>query len=338
MAQVVLEASPEIAVTVLSLPLRVQRREPPHLALVEFADGTRIRLEGDSAVDRITSDPAKRVVLRSGSLWVEAARQPAGRPMICETPQAEACVLGTVFSLKVDGESTRLEVREGKVRLTRLRDRRSVVVLSGQYAVAAPGVELAARPLPIDQIVLLPRDVRERGGEWTLARDGQASSGSALEAARTNYRIRRLPTGFEYEPLRGRPAAIFTFAADGDKDYFVWMRGRSTAKDQNELKNNEVALEFLNARLSRRCPDVGRTSESAFVYSFPPHAGYGWVCGYAESRSEGRPLYVRFAQGGQQVLRLYAVEAPVRIDAIWLSATQKTRPSAEQGPPRAEDR
>jgi hypothetical protein len=38
------------------------------------------------------------------------------------------------------------------------------------------------------------------------------------------------------------------------------------------------------------------------------------------------PVTLRFNRPGPQFLRLYAAATVQRIDAIWLSATQKTRP------------
>jgi hypothetical protein len=120
--------------------------------LLTYPDGTRVTLSPGTLLARV-ADPGRGKVLRlsKGTLTVEAARQPADAPMILETPLAEARVLGTTLRLTVvPGErgSTRLDVTEGKVRLTRLADRKSVEVVAGHYAVAAAGVELAARPVP----------------------------------------------------------------------------------------------------------------------------------------------------------------------------------------------
>jgi hypothetical protein len=70
--------------------------------------------------------------------------------MVVVSPQGEARILGTVLRLTVETgnkESTRLEVLEGKVRLTRTGGI-SVEVPAGHAAVLAEGTELAARPLP----------------------------------------------------------------------------------------------------------------------------------------------------------------------------------------------
>jgi hypothetical protein len=68
--------------------------------------------------------------------------------MILRTPQAEARVIGTRFTLTVNSNATRLDVTEGRVRFTRLSDSSSVRVDADNFAVAASNYVLAAQPLP----------------------------------------------------------------------------------------------------------------------------------------------------------------------------------------------
>ena len=89
----------------------------------------------------------KRFELRTGKIEATVARQRPGRPMIVATAQAEARVVGTSFTLKASTTETRLEVNEGKVKLTRGRDGSAVLVSAGNGAVAAANYELAALPL-----------------------------------------------------------------------------------------------------------------------------------------------------------------------------------------------
>ncbi|MEO8427400.1 MAG: FecR domain-containing protein, partial [Verrucomicrobiota bacterium] len=89
----------------------------------------------------------KRFELRLGKIEASVARQRPLRPMMITTPQAEARVLGTTFTLRVATNATRLEVTKGKVLFTRTSDRAHVQVLAGSYAVAATNYELLAQPL-----------------------------------------------------------------------------------------------------------------------------------------------------------------------------------------------
>ncbi len=313
------------------------RTGPGASAEVVFPDETSVRLGAETTGADLRTVPAKRLELARGTLEAAVVPQPAGKPFTISTPHAEATVVGTALRLSVSAAETRLEVTEGRVRLKRRSDGKSVDVIAGHVAMAAPGVPLAAHAFPADEIVLLPRDGRAAGAEWTAVRDPAASSGFALDAPRTTYQVRTLPGGgHEYEPLAERPSFVaFSFFAEAAKDYHAWVRGRSLAS-KDRLKHDEVALQPLGGRLGRPCPYLGETG--AAYKGFSLQEGYGWVGGNAEGNRDQAPFTIRFERTGLQTLRLYAVEAPVRIDCIWLSAAQKSRPRAEQGPPRTENR
>lgn len=108
-------------------------------AAVLWPDGTRVELS-DGGQIRASGARVER-----GVVSAQVAKQPAGRLFSIATPNAEAVVLGTRFTLKIDGAGTILEVQEGKVRLK--RDSASVDVAAGQTATAAKGVTLAAKTM-----------------------------------------------------------------------------------------------------------------------------------------------------------------------------------------------
>jgi ferric-dicitrate binding protein FerR (iron transport regulator) len=111
------------------------------LALVRLPDGTRIDLEADTQV--VFTD---KIDLVRGSLTADVAKQPAGKALLFSTPHAEARILGTRLRLSIEGESTRLDVREGRVRFTRTRDGASADVAGGAFSsTAAP--RLTPRPI-----------------------------------------------------------------------------------------------------------------------------------------------------------------------------------------------
>jgi len=85
--------------------------------------------------------------LAVGSLRGDVVRRDATRELVVTTPHAEARILGTLFKIEVHGDSTRLDVEIGRVRLVRTQDGESVDVGDGEMAVAAPGVELVARAI-----------------------------------------------------------------------------------------------------------------------------------------------------------------------------------------------
>lgn len=117
--------------------------------VVKVTDGTRLVVAADSAL-RIVADAkagaGRRFQLSRGLLRAEVAKQPAGAPMLFATPTADATVLGTELVLHASADATRLEVRSGKVRLTRREDGAAADVAAGQAAVAPKSGAFAAHP------------------------------------------------------------------------------------------------------------------------------------------------------------------------------------------------
>jgi hypothetical protein len=106
------------------------------------ADSARLEVAPGAELRLLNAWRGKRVTLQTGKLQAMVAPQGRWRPMTLLTPQAEAKVVGTQFSLSVTGEVTRLSVLEGAVRLRKtVRDAASplpeVLVRAGQMAVAA---------------------------------------------------------------------------------------------------------------------------------------------------------------------------------------------------------
>jgi hypothetical protein len=140
---------------------------------LKCTDGTRLDLYGDTAVRLVSdrrapsgSDPGagRSVLLLRGLVAAEVTRQPAGHPMVFATPNAEARVLGTTLKLEVRGDLTRLEVREGRVRLTRKEDGAFTDVTADHVAVATKGVPIASRPSRVhDGLVTLYAFAEGRG-------------------------------------------------------------------------------------------------------------------------------------------------------------------------------
>ena len=107
---------------------------------------TQISLFSGSELKVLNWGKGKRLELREGKLEASVARQRPFQPMRVSTPQAEARVLGTRFALTVTTNSTRVDVTEGRVRLTRNSDDASVKVGAGYYAIAATNVVLSSLP------------------------------------------------------------------------------------------------------------------------------------------------------------------------------------------------
>lgn len=308
---------------------------------IEFTDKTRLEVGPASLLRGLAEDVAgKRVHLEVGTLAADVARQLSGRAFVLTTPQAEVCVLGTRFTLAVTAESTRLEVLEGRVRLTRLGDKRSVEVMSGQFALAAPGAPPRARPLPIDEIVLYPGQGQLTGNEWRPLKHDKALDGLLLDATDTaNKPVRRLPIDAAkvnswFAQSRSRSWVSFTFDAEAGKDYRVWIRGRCVAPaGQDRMLSDSVMMEVAKGRFVDRPADWHPYSD--YLCSFDGYfqtEGFSWSGGFFDPDKTQKPIGVRFNASGKQLIRIHAMETPVQFDAIWISATQASRPDADRRP------
>jgi len=309
-------------------------------AVLAFGDNTRLELAPETAIRELKAEGGKRLFVAKGTVRAEVARQPQGEPMMFATPHGDATVLGTTLKIFVDPDpkrGTRLEVEEGKVALKNPAGK-PVLVESGHFAVAATGIEPAARRLPIDEILLLPRHGRIVGQSWKKVSDDRSSTGEALELLKIpGPNPRRIEDTVVY--IR-TVHVMFAFEADAEKDYFVWVRGRCPTPERLRSQD-ELGLEvpgglFNNA--DRLLVAAFGLSVAAFQ-GYSDREGYWWVGGNADLNppdprpDDVRPTTIRFSQPGRKTLRLYATEVPMRVDAIWLSATQKTRPAdTEQGP------
>jgi FecR protein len=297
-------------------------------ASLVLSDGTRFGIGADAALREIAKGPrGTRVVLNGGTLVADVSKQPAEQPLVFVTPHGEARVLGTVLRLIVDFASTRLEVKEGKVRLT--REGRSVDVAAGQYAVAGKDQPLATRSTSPDEIVLIPQQAKLTGAEWSLVADPKSLSRMVLEAGNTAFKVT--------DHVQTRPSyATFTFYAPADKEYRIWMR--LTSQEKGDPWNRDmVTIEPTRVTMSQKSPFFGAAPTTAYVVTgVSATPGYSWISGHGEEGKVEPPLVAKFHETGFQNIRIYVGHPWVRIDAIWLSATQKSRPSAKQVPPTSE--
>jgi hypothetical protein len=114
---------------------------------------TTLRLAPGAELVVEKSDPGKRVFLRKGRLAVDVAKQLD--PMVLRTPDAETRVLGTRFVLSAEGGTTRLEVTEGKVRLSGLD------VAPGEAAQTRPDGPPSKRSLYEERFLSLWMDLHD---------------------------------------------------------------------------------------------------------------------------------------------------------------------------------
>lgn len=197
-----------------------------------------------------------------------------------------------------------------------------MVVAAGQFAMAAPGQPMTPRSISPDEIVLYPHQAKLTGAEWTLVREPKALSsvGVVLEAGPTPFKVTdHVVNRLSY--------ATYTFYAPADKEYRIWMRVTSQEKGDPWLRDM-VTIEPLRATMNQKSAFFGAAPTTAWVVTGAAATpGFTWISSHGEeARANVPPISVKFAESGFQNIRLFTGHPWVRVDAIWLSATQKTRP------------
>lgn len=128
---------------------RIQLADDGQATLFYLEENTQVQLRGPAQLELRETREGKNLRLHRGSLTARVAPQPADRPMILWTPQAELTVLGTEFTLSVVSNATRLDVIEGALRMACLEDGKEIKVHDGYFAVVSPGLKFAEqRQLP----------------------------------------------------------------------------------------------------------------------------------------------------------------------------------------------
>jgi hypothetical protein len=114
--------------------------------VLRYPDGTQLDLAPGTVAKDLAAEGGKRMTVERGSVTGDVPRQHADQPLTLKTPEGEARVLGTRFTLSTATGVSRLNVDKGVVRLTRLADGKSAEVAAGQMAVASAGAAPVARP------------------------------------------------------------------------------------------------------------------------------------------------------------------------------------------------
>jgi ferric-dicitrate binding protein FerR (iron transport regulator) len=154
-------------------------------AVLAYEDGTRIVLGGDTAIGRVLlrANEGKRIDVLQGVVAAQVARRAGEDALTFRTPNADARVLGTRLILLVGPASTRLDVKEGRVKLVRREDGASVDVTADHYAIAAKGTSLASRTIPGPKVAL--REDFDRG-RWSPLWTPQIEPGQGVKTVVQN--------------------------------------------------------------------------------------------------------------------------------------------------------
>ncbi|KIY42001.1 iron dicitrate transport regulator FecR [Pseudomonas sp. 10-1B] len=94
--------------------------------VVALADGSRISLDAESAVDVEVSAQARRITLRKGEAVFDVAHDPA-RPFTVQAGEVRATALGTVYAVSREGSAVDVIVKRGRVAVSDASDRVELV-------------------------------------------------------------------------------------------------------------------------------------------------------------------------------------------------------------------
>ena len=114
---------------------------------ITWNDSTVLQFKDESNISFEIKNGAKHIEFDKGVLQAKVTRQPTGKPLVVETPNSFATVLGTKFQLKVNELETMLEVSRGSVELKRKANGKKVVVNAHQYAISSPTQDMSVNKM-----------------------------------------------------------------------------------------------------------------------------------------------------------------------------------------------
>ncbi|MBP85578.1 MAG: hypothetical protein CMJ64_02500 [Planctomycetaceae bacterium] len=212
----------------------IEGASPTSWVELEFLDGSTVTVCGDS---RLTfSDFGQKVLhLKEGNVASKVSPQSAANPMLVHTRTAMLEVLGTEFNVESEVDATSLNVTEGKVRLKRLSDGRTVDVPANQRVVAASRSELTPQQIPESvsrwksQLQVSPDRVL---GKWIPKTNGD------------DARLKTIP--YLHTTPQGQLMTVFAAGlqvSDGD-DAFVILRPDSRIRVRGRLEQAHSVVFF----------------------------------------------------------------------------------------------
>ncbi|MEJ0037945.1 MAG: FecR domain-containing protein [Gammaproteobacteria bacterium] len=133
---------------------------------VPLADGSRVDLGPDTAIDIDMKGGARRILLRAGRAFFRVTRDPAGRPFEVVAGDATVTVLGTAFEVdRRDDGSTTVTVSEHAVSVQTRAGRMFTVREGSRLVLDATGAFGAILPLNVAHVAAWRRGQLVAEGE-----------------------------------------------------------------------------------------------------------------------------------------------------------------------------
>jgi hypothetical protein len=163
----------------------------------------------------------------------------------------------------------------------------------------------------IPEVVVDANDVVKVTGDCKIVEDEAASIGKAIEIAgvANNLPVANPSSYVELE-----------FYADAGVEYYIWVRGKSASasNDSSWIQfDGEIGTDELGVNKTEGCGGFGNWLDGL------PANQYDW----SSKTPVEPPVTVTFQAGGKHKMRIQPRQVVHWIDQIWLSTTQKTRPT-----------
>jgi formylglycine-generating enzyme required for sulfatase activity len=123
----------------------------PSRGVLRFESGAEVEIEPGTRVGDLSFESGKRLVVAKGTLSADLLRQSPDERMTFSTPHGDVSGTRSTFRIFVGSDprqGTRIEVAKGQAEVRKPGGER-VVMEGGSFAIAAPGVELVAKPLAL---------------------------------------------------------------------------------------------------------------------------------------------------------------------------------------------
>jgi hypothetical protein len=175
-------------------------------------------------------------------------------------------------------------------------------------------------PVPSGEIVLYGSDFTVYGtSHWSKISDANAAGGYALKNAVVYASVEASPSDYVQA----------TFTANAGTTYYVWVRGKGDA--YQDWYSDAIWVQFDKSTDTGGTAvyRIGTTNGAPYNgYAF--FTAYNWLGGDAQNVNNNiTPLTIKFSSSGTQTIRIQSKQQPMRIDEVWISPTQSTRPNPQ---------
>ena len=123
------------------------------LQTVPLSDGSQVTLNTDTDIRVAITSKERLIELQQGEALFEVARDPS-RPFVVRAGDRRVVVVGTIFSVLREGESFRVVVREGEVRVEDIRPRptQPAAKLTAGHVARGKSAALLIQQKPLDHV------------------------------------------------------------------------------------------------------------------------------------------------------------------------------------------